>query len=146
MSLSCRFGYRIESLIIWSLFALIMEFFQTYTRVCKDPCSSMYVLITLLHQSSVSCALLLPCPLQRHPIWFRGGTSGIHFKVKNPKHHIILCSPNTLVYTSKKKEKRKRRRGRRRSIRKRRRKDEEKRFPFKPTKPPNKINKPSDWL
>ena len=94
-----------ESLIIWSLFVYsYYENSQAYTKVCRAEGSRPFrVLITLLPQLFHRPSSFY-CPQSACIFVFgREGMSGIYFKV-NPKHHIIPCSPNTLVYTSKKEE------------------------------------------
>lgn len=87
------------------LFTLIMKILK-HTPKCveqKDPGPSEYLSLCF-----PNCFIGPPPPSAPRSacifVFLGGGSSGIYFKV-NPKHHIIPCSPNTLVYTSKKEEK-----------------------------------------
>lgn len=86
------------------LFTVIMKIFR-HTQKCREqkdprlPCTH--------HSASPVICFICPPPTTAPAappyIFFGGGRSRIYFKA-NPKQHIIPCSPNTLVYTSKKKE------------------------------------------
>lgn len=85
------------------LFTVIMKIFRR-TQKCGEqkgprlPCTH--------HSASpVVCFICRPPTMApaAPPYFFGGGRSRIYFKA-NPKQHIIPCSPNTLVYTSKMKK------------------------------------------